>query len=139
MGKYVSMLSLAVEWKTDFSEPLSKLVLWLHTWNKHTTDVAGRGAADDGAEDSRKVRKGREGDGQKGMGRTAGSLLPTLPEYSLFFLIYILSHHEDFPTPEMLTEYSDNVSAEVREPCSGCSRYVLVAAVIQSAVGALRA
>lgn len=128
LGKYVSMLSLAVEWKTDFSEPLSKLVLWLHTWNRHTADAADHVTADAAEDSSRRARKAKAdegGDGRKGgkKGRTAGSMLPTLPEYSLFFLIYILSHHDDFPTPEMLAEYSEKSVSGVRAPCLLPQRY----------------
>jgi hypothetical protein len=132
MGKYVSMLSLAVEWKTDFREPLSKLVIWLRTWSMHTADSADRGTAEGALEDSRRAGKVQdedgEGDGQKKReGRSAGSVLPSLPEYSLFFLIYILSHHEDFPTPEMLKEYTDHVEqvCAFTHVCYKSSRLVL--------------
>lgn len=122
MGKYVSMLSLAVEWAadSDLTEPLSKLVFWLHTWNKYTVDLSSAtGTADDAGETSGKAKRDLdrpEGEGEqqrKKKGKTAGSVLPSLPEYSIFFLIYILSHHDDFPCPEMLAEYSDSMAAGV--------------------------
>lgn len=93
IGKYVSMLSLAAwEADCDSTDALQHAELWLHGWSKKTKKV---------------IREGRQEQ------RIPGSVLPLLPEYSIFFLIYMLSHHHDFPGPQQLAHCCDQIPAGV--------------------------